>query len=129
MLNVVQYKTGVIDDPLFQTHSQASSEHCFLLFCIARFEKWGQTYGQTDAKTMIPTVRDCGLAEWINTIRNSFAVPLRTCIYSRKHCRYVLPHFSMQFLFLFAIIEVTMRIVMFVLLLHGRRKKHIHIHL
>ena len=25
-------KTGVINDPLGQTHSHASSEHCFLLF-------------------------------------------------------------------------------------------------
>ena len=32
-------KTGVINDPLGQTHSHASSEHCFLLFCFARFEK------------------------------------------------------------------------------------------
>ena len=39
-------KTGVINDPLGQTHSLASSEHCFLLFCFARFEKWGRTDGQ-----------------------------------------------------------------------------------
>ena len=32
-------KTGVINDPLGQTHSHASSEHCFLLFCFSRFEK------------------------------------------------------------------------------------------
>ena len=31
-------KTGVINDPLGQTHSHASSEHCFLLFCFSRFE-------------------------------------------------------------------------------------------
>ena len=49
----------------------ASSEHCFLLFCFSRFEKWGRmyvrTYGQHVRKTMIPTGRDFGLAEWINT--------------------------------------------------------------
>ena len=60
---------GVINDPLGQTHSLASSEHCFLLFCFARFEKWGRTYGRTDvrtcAKTMMPTCPDCPLAEWI----------------------------------------------------------------
>ena len=28
--------------------SLASSDHCFLLFCFARFEKWGRTYGRTD---------------------------------------------------------------------------------
>ena len=39
-------KTCVINDPLGQTHSLASSDHYFLLFCCARFEKWGRTYGQ-----------------------------------------------------------------------------------
>ena len=45
-------KTGVINDPLGQTHSHASSEHCFLLFCFSRFEKWGwmdvQTYNMCE---------------------------------------------------------------------------------
>ena len=37
-------------------------------FCFAKFEKWGRTDVQTTcAKTMIPTGRDCGLAEWINS--------------------------------------------------------------
>ena len=36
-------KTGVINAPLGQTHSLASSDHCFLLFCFANFEKWGRT--------------------------------------------------------------------------------------
>ena len=36
-------KTGVINDPLGQTHSHASSEQCFLLICFSRFEKWGRT--------------------------------------------------------------------------------------
>ena len=68
-----QYKTGVINDPFCQTHSLARSVQCFLLFYFARFEKWGRT---TCTKTMIPTSRDYGLAEWINnryTMRkNSF---------------------------------------------------------
>ena len=51
--------TGVINDPLGQTHSHASSEHCLLLFCFARRM-------ETCAKTIIPTGRDCELAEWIN---------------------------------------------------------------
>ena len=38
--------TGLINDPLGQTHSHASSEHCFLL--LSRFEKWGRTDGWTD---------------------------------------------------------------------------------
>ena len=48
----------------------ASSKHCLLLFCYSRFEKWRRTDGRTTcAKTMIPTGRDFGLAEWIkNTI-------------------------------------------------------------
>ena len=59
-------KTGVINDPLGQTHSHASSQRCFLLFCFSRFEKWGWTYLRTTCvKTMIPTGRDFGLAEWI----------------------------------------------------------------
>ena len=53
--------TGVISDPLGQTHSHASSEHCFLLFCFVRFWKVG-----TDGRTKIPTGRDFGLAVWIN---------------------------------------------------------------
>ena len=39
-------KTGVINDPLGQTHSLASSEHCILLFCFSRSKKWGRTDGQ-----------------------------------------------------------------------------------
>ena len=49
-------KTGVINDSLGQTHSHASSEHCFLLFssrfsssccfCFSRFEKWKRADGQ-----------------------------------------------------------------------------------
>ena len=67
MREVRSHKTGVINDPLGQTHSHASSKHCFLLFCFARFEKWGQTDGRTTCvKTMIPTGSDCGSAEWIN---------------------------------------------------------------
>ena len=40
---ISDYKTGVVNDPLSQTHSHASSGHCFLLFCFSRFEKWGRT--------------------------------------------------------------------------------------
>ena len=40
-------KTSVINDPLGQTHNFASSDHCFLLFCSTRLEKWGRTYGRT----------------------------------------------------------------------------------
>ena len=39
------HKTGVINDPLGQTHSLASSERCFLLLCVASFWKVG-TYGR-----------------------------------------------------------------------------------
>ena len=39
---------GVINDPLGQTHSHASSEHCFQLFCFFRFEKWGRTDNMCD---------------------------------------------------------------------------------
>ena len=58
----------VINDPLGQTHSLASSEHCFR-FKFVLFWKVGMDR-RTDerttcAKTMIPTGRDCGLAEWI----------------------------------------------------------------
>ena len=71
----MKYKTSVINDPLGQTHSHASSEHCFLLFCFSRFEKWGRTYGRTTcAKTIILTGRDFGLAEWINTFFTGYFV-------------------------------------------------------
>ena len=42
----IKNKTCVINDPLGQTHSLASSDHYFLLFYFARFEKWGRTDGQ-----------------------------------------------------------------------------------
>ena len=45
--NLSKNKTGVINDPLGQTHSHASSGHCFLLFSFSRFEKWGRTYVRT----------------------------------------------------------------------------------
>ena len=49
-----------------QTHSLASSEHCFLLFCFASL-KLGKD-GRTDnmCKNNDPYRRDCGVAEWIN---------------------------------------------------------------
>ena len=59
-------KTDVINDPLGQTHSHASSEHCFLLFNFSRFEKWGRTDMCDNNNPKIPTGRDFGLAEWIN---------------------------------------------------------------
>ena len=50
-------KTCVINDPLGQTQSHASSEHWFLLFCFSRFEKWGRTYGQHVRKQLsLPVV-------------------------------------------------------------------------
>ena len=45
------HQTGVINDPLSQTHSHASSEHCFLLFCFARSEKWGRTDERMNGRT------------------------------------------------------------------------------
>ena len=53
-------KTGVINDSLGHTHSHASSEHCFLLFCFSRFDKWGRNVRTTCAKTMIPKGSDLG---------------------------------------------------------------------
>ena len=69
------YKTGVINDPLSQTHSLASSEHCFhfVMFCQILKSGDGRTYGQTYgrmtcAKNNIPIGRDCGSAEWIHKL-------------------------------------------------------------
>ena len=57
MSDIFKDKTGVINDPLGQTHSHASSDHCFLLFCFARFEKWGWTDGQHVQKQLsLPAV-------------------------------------------------------------------------
>ena len=59
----------VINDPLGQTHSPASSDHYkshlnFVLFC-ENFKSG--TYGQTDntCKIVITTGRDCWSASWI----------------------------------------------------------------
>ena len=59
-------KTGVINDPLGQTHRLASSEYCLRLnlFC---FEKWGRTDERHGCNQLsLPTT--CGSAEWINWI-------------------------------------------------------------
>ena len=82
MLKYISNKTGVNNDPLGQTHSQASSEHCFQLFCFARFEKWGRKDVQkTCAKTMIPTDRDFGLArvDQLRQLLQKFGVPKSMC--------------------------------------------------
>ena len=60
----------VINDPLGQTHSPASSDNYFRLkfwFVSQDFEKWERTDIETTrAKIMITTGRDCGSASWIN---------------------------------------------------------------
>ena len=72
------HKTGVINDPLSQTNSHASSEHCSLLFVLLDLKSGdGRTDRRTTcAKTMIPTGRDLGLAEWIKKqcIRRNFYI-------------------------------------------------------
>ena len=42
-LELTLNKAEVINDPLGQPHSLASSDYSYLLFCFARFEKWGRT--------------------------------------------------------------------------------------
>ena len=57
-------KTGVINDPLGQTHNLDSSENCFVLL---DFEN-RRTDGRTCVKTIITTGCDCGAAEWFNNL-------------------------------------------------------------
>ena len=74
-----QDKTGVINDPLGQTHNLASSEHYFRLKFVLFCEKWERSYERTTcAKTIINTGRDCGSAEWINI----FQVVCSTSLFS-----------------------------------------------
>ena len=50
-------KTGVINDPLGQTHSLASSEHCFLLKYLLNIRTDGRTIGRYVRKQLsLPTV-------------------------------------------------------------------------
>ena len=56
-------KTSVINDPLGQTHSLASSQHCFYPIFFVLKSGDGR---KTCAKTMITAGRDCGSASWIN---------------------------------------------------------------
>ena len=53
----------VINDPLGQTHSSASSDHYsglnFVLFCEILMDGW------TEKETMLATGMTVGLAEWI----------------------------------------------------------------
>ena len=71
IMETMKYKTGVINDPLGQTHSLSSSKHVFT-WNLFYFEKWGctdvrPTYERTTcAKTVITSGHDCGSAEWIN---------------------------------------------------------------
>ena len=60
------YKTGVIYDPLGQTHSLASCQHCFHfeIFWKVGTDADGRT-DQTHVKIMITSGQDCGSAEWI----------------------------------------------------------------
>ena len=64
-LILVKYKTGVISDPLGQTHSHASS--C-LLFCFYRFEKWGRTDGQYVRKQWLRVGQVDQYLRWKNCI-------------------------------------------------------------
>ena len=80
-----KYKTGVINDPLDQNHSLASSEHCFLCFVLLYLKSGdGRTDGRTDertdgrtdgrttcAKAIISTCHVCGLSEWIKSFESS----------------------------------------------------------
>ena len=60
---IILYKTGVINDPLGQTHVTPVAN---IVFCCFVFLNWksGDRLA-TCAKTMVPTGRDFGLAEWI----------------------------------------------------------------
>ena len=55
-VNIKHNKTGVINDPFDQTHSHASSEHCFQLLCFSGFEKWGRTDGHVRKQLSLPAV-------------------------------------------------------------------------
>ena len=64
-------KTGVINDPLGQTHSLDSSEHCsHLKFVLFRKVGMDGRMNEQCAKTMITTTRDCGSASWIKYTSN-----------------------------------------------------------
>ena len=66
-LGITWNKTCVIIDPLGQTHSLSSSEHCFRLKFVLFWKVGtdGRTNERTCAETMITTSRDCGSASWI----------------------------------------------------------------
>ena len=48
----------------------------FCLSCFARFYIVGTDGGTTCAKTIIPTDRECVLAEWINFLRTYHAISM-----------------------------------------------------
>ena len=61
---IPSYKTGVINDPLGQTHSHANIVFCCLDFLdLKRGDGW--TDGQHVRKQLSLPAVDCGLAEWI----------------------------------------------------------------
>ena len=69
-------KTGVINDPLGQTHNPSSSgHHSHLKIVILRdFVTDGRMEEQTPyTKIVITTGHDCGSAEWINTQKSFYS--------------------------------------------------------
>ena len=83
----IEQEQGVINDPLGQTYSLASSELCFAwdLFWLAKYWKVRmdvRTDDMTCSKTMIATGRDCGLASWIKKVWNFFTVIFQEAVCS-----------------------------------------------
>ena len=65
----IRNKTGVINDPLGQTHSPTISDHYFHLNVVLFFKnlKSPPVPGRTFIKIVITTCRDFGSASWINS--------------------------------------------------------------
>ena len=72
-------KTGVINDPLGQTHSHASSEHCFVLFVFVDLKSGD---GRTDEWTTCAKI----LGWPIGSIMSNFS-PISSLFFIHMHGR------------------------------------------
>ena len=73
---VKKHKTGVINDPLGQTHSHAVANIVFCCFVLLDLKSGDVRMDGQNVQKQFPTGRDFGLAEWINIlyIRRLFAL-------------------------------------------------------
>ena len=84
-LNEIQIRKNIVQDKCHQwstrpdPYSHASSEHCFLLFCFSRFEKWGRTYRRTVTDKMCENNDPYRPWLWVGRVDQQFQLLMNKC--------------------------------------------------